>query len=371
MNVDDLDFMKLAVTQARQSNVEDQHPPLFVGAVAVSKSGSLLEVAHRGEIESGQHAEYTLLEMKLPDESLAGATIYTTLEPCTIRNPPKLPCVEWIINRKVSRVVIGMLDPNPVVRGRGYIKLRDANIITEFFEQSLIVQLEELNHKFIHWVTTDPINIATTEILELATRSGTQGQRKANTQTINDCLRLLRDIRKGQLPITGGDASYFKYFLSLVENHPKPEFTKAFIRLTSFEAEGASARFTLSGLYDGLRNAVASGKLTIEYIFLLRSHELLDSEEIVSLIARYKEFSKEIRLVYEDSTRLLQEDIQNSVALLTDRRTALTHGRDNDGRILDPIHWIAPDDYKRLNERYERVKMDSHLFFHGEEKGAE
>ena len=329
MNDCDRRFMELAVVEARKCRPEDQRSAPLVAAVAV-RGETLLGTAHRGEIAPGQHAEYTLLEEKLAGESLAGATVYTTLEPCTRRNHPKQPCVEWLIQRKVARVIIGMLDPNPVVRGRGYIKLRDANVVTEFFEQSLIVQLEELNREFIQSIKSDPINIATTEIIELATRSGTLGQREAITQTIQDCLKSIRRIQQGQLSITGGDASYFKYFLSLVENHPKPEFVRAFIRLTSFEAAGTFERFSLAGLYEGLHDAVASGKLTIEYIFFLRSQQSLDRKEIALFIARYKKFSKEIRLVFEDSTRLLHTDIQNSIALLTDRRTALTHDRDND-----------------------------------------
>lgn len=368
MNDYDLHFMELAIAEARKCRGEDQCAAPLVAAVAV-RGGVLLGTAYRGERvpgqhdAPGQHAEYTLLEKKLPGVPLAGATVYTTLEPCTMRNPPKQPCVEWLIQRKVTRVIIGMLDPNPVVRGRGYIKLRDANVVTEFFEQALIVQLEELNREFIQSVKSDPINIATTEIIELATRSGTVGQRKAITQTIQDSLKSLRRIQQGQLPITGGDAGYFKHFLSLVQNHPKPEFAKAFIRATSFEVAGTADKFALTGLYDGLHEAVKSGKLTIEYVFLLRSRESLSSNEVNLFIERYKTFSKAIRLVFEDRTRLHHIDIQNSIALLTDRRTAFTHGRDNDGRIIDAVQWISPDDYKRLEEQYDRVRMDSHPFF--------
>jgi hypothetical protein len=74
-------FARMAIDEARKSVAEDEgraHPR--VGAVVV-KDGKVLAVAHRGEMASGNHAEFVALEKKLTEVSLAGATVYTTLEP--------------------------------------------------------------------------------------------------------------------------------------------------------------------------------------------------------------------------------------------------------------------------------------------------
>lgn len=144
---DDYKFAKLALDEARKSVAEDdERPHPMVGAVVV-KNGEVLAVAHRGEAP-GNHAEFTALEMKLPKNALTGATVYTTLEPCTTRRPPKVPCTERLIERRVARVVIGMLDPDERITGRGVRRLTEANIIADLFPHALRLEVEELNREF-------------------------------------------------------------------------------------------------------------------------------------------------------------------------------------------------------------------------------
>lgn len=146
-NAEDRKFAELAVTEARKSIPEDGRVHPKVGVVVV-KDGHILATAHRGEVPEC-HAEYIALEKKLADVPLLGATVYTTLEPCTSRNHPKVPCADRLAERKVGRVLIGMLDPDDRISGRGQRTLRRAGIATELFSDDLMTEVEELNRDFV------------------------------------------------------------------------------------------------------------------------------------------------------------------------------------------------------------------------------
>lgn len=147
MTEEDIKYMALAIEQSKRCSSEPGKVSPLVGAVVV-RDGKILATAYRGEQEPGEHAEFTALEKKLGPEIVAGSTVYTTLEPCTTRNHPKVPCAVRLLERKVRRVVVGMLDPNPSIHGKGFQLLRDHNVAVDIFPPELMEQVEDLNRHF-------------------------------------------------------------------------------------------------------------------------------------------------------------------------------------------------------------------------------
>jgi pyrimidine deaminase RibD-like protein len=146
----DIQYIKKAIDRARLSTQENGPIRPKVGAVLVLDDKELGN-AFRGEMSPGDHAEYGLLEGKLRLENLTNGTLYTTLEPCTVRSESKIPCADRIISRNLRRVVVGMLDPNQAICGRGIRHLQSRRIEVDLFPSDFVLQVEEQNRDFVHY----------------------------------------------------------------------------------------------------------------------------------------------------------------------------------------------------------------------------
>ena len=122
-------------------------PNPHVGCVIVRDGQIVGEGFH--QYEWRDHAE--IVALKSAGEKARGATLYVDLEPCNHTGRTG-PCTEAIIAAGVRRVVAAMQDPNPATSGRGFERLRAANI------ETLCGVLEEearsLNEAFACWIRT-------------------------------------------------------------------------------------------------------------------------------------------------------------------------------------------------------------------------
>lgn len=150
MNLNDhYRWMRRAVDLARESRPEDgrsDHSPK-VGAVIV-KDGVEIASAFRGQCGPGNHAEHCAL-LGVDVDAVRGSVVYTTLEPCSRRNTPKIPCAQRLIDAGVRTVFIGLYDPNPKIYREGWRMIRDAGIELRDFPADLRTELRQLNDGFV------------------------------------------------------------------------------------------------------------------------------------------------------------------------------------------------------------------------------
>jgi diaminohydroxyphosphoribosylaminopyrimidine deaminase/5-amino-6-(5-phosphoribosylamino)uracil reductase len=123
------------------------NPNPLVGAVIVRDDKIIGEGYH--EIYGGPHAEVNAF--RSAKESVEGATMYVTLEPCSHYGKTP-PCAQAIVDNKIARVVIGMLDPNPLVSGRGVKLLKEHKIEVE--HDFLSAELSQMNRVFLKFIQT-------------------------------------------------------------------------------------------------------------------------------------------------------------------------------------------------------------------------
>src|SRR3982750_4730898 len=121
--LDNEHFLRRAIRLAMNGRGRVEPNPM-VGCI-IAKADHVIGEGFHAEF-GGPHAEPTALAncSELP----AGATAYVTLEPCHHTNKKTPPCVPRLIEAKIARVVVGCVDPDPNVNGRGVRQLREAGV---------------------------------------------------------------------------------------------------------------------------------------------------------------------------------------------------------------------------------------------------
>lgn len=121
-----LNWMQSALHLAEQNRLAPPPNPA-VGCVIVSSNGLLLGQGHTHRA-GGPHAEIVALcDAQAKGNSVSGASVYLTLEPCSHQGRTG-PCCEALIKAGVKTVFASCKDPNPLVAGQGFDRLRAAGI---------------------------------------------------------------------------------------------------------------------------------------------------------------------------------------------------------------------------------------------------
>ncbi len=146
----DAKYMYLALRLAKRAEGMTSPNPL-VGAIAVKEEKIIGKGYHRKV--GFPHAEIeAFLDAERKGHNLKGSTLYVTLEPCCHTGKRTPPCVDAIIEKGISKLVVGTLDLNPNVSGKGIKILREKGIEVKvgFLED----RCKEINEAFFKYIAT-------------------------------------------------------------------------------------------------------------------------------------------------------------------------------------------------------------------------
>lgn len=162
-------LMQKCIDLAKKGEGQVSPNPL-VGAIVLDKDDNIIgEGYHQkyGEAHAEVHA------LKQAGQKAIGGTIIVNLEPCSHYGKTP-PCADLIIEKGIKRLVVGMIDPNPKVSGKGIQKCLDAGI--EVQVGVLEDKCKELNEAFLKNQTEKKsfisMKIATTLDGKIATKTG-------------------------------------------------------------------------------------------------------------------------------------------------------------------------------------------------------
>jgi diaminohydroxyphosphoribosylaminopyrimidine deaminase/5-amino-6-(5-phosphoribosylamino)uracil reductase len=183
-------YMGQALSLARLA-LGQASPNPAVGAVVIKK-GTVVGQGYT-QPPGSHHAE--VIALRQAGEAARGGVMYVTLEPCAHhgRTPP---CTEAIVASGIKRVHMAMLDPNPLVSGRGKEKLEQNGVKTYLGEDAEAAK--EVNEAYIKFITTGLPFVTAKFAISL---DGKIATRKGNSRWISGpesrkyvhCLRYTSD----------------------------------------------------------------------------------------------------------------------------------------------------------------------------------
>lgn len=164
-------FMSKALELARSAEGRTTPDPL-VGAVLV-KNGKIIATGFHGEVATPHAETWAIEKAEGKRQKAKGGTLYLNLEPCCHwGNTP--PCTDAIIKAGIRRVVAAIKDPNPLVNGKGFAKLRRHGVKVEV--GLMAEEAGKLNEVFVKYITIGLpfvcLKMAMTIDGKIATRTG-------------------------------------------------------------------------------------------------------------------------------------------------------------------------------------------------------
>jgi pyrimidine deaminase RibD-like protein len=383
----DRHFMELALHQARlqaeQYGAQDggDRPNPLVGCVVVTQNQQIA-MSYRGAKDRNDHAEFiALTKLGLSDDDLRGADVYTTLEPCGERGPGKKACADWLIEKRVRRVIVGLWDVDP--RGQGLRKLAEAGIEIDHFDLDLRKEIKDLNANFLNSRSRAEELSALFKVEEFYTfnRPIVQDQLVAEYRSVNTKAGFPLVVERGYIldhPYCLTSANP-KAFLSPLKDEVYENSIFATRRVAAAlggryysDVKAAYVREVLGkepNLYDGYSYRLteidtSSGAPLLafaksKYLGFVDSCEVLGFEASQSIVARaHKRTIPPGETLRGEPARIFDLSWRNAIAgisallVLVDRRTGhltfVAHHRENVSEAPNTLHVVPAGNFQPL-----------------------
>jgi len=127
---------------AKKANPKEIRPNPFVGAIVVCENGKIIGEGYHQKVGEA-HAEVNAINNALQNGAdLKKSTLYVTLEPCSHHGKTP-PCTSLILEHKIPHVIIGSLDPNPLVSGIEILEKSGVKVT-----KLILPEIQEMNTVF-------------------------------------------------------------------------------------------------------------------------------------------------------------------------------------------------------------------------------
>ena len=135
-------YLNEALKEAQKADPKEVRPNPLVGAIVVDENQVIVGRGYHKKIGTPHAEVHAIADAEKNRADLSKCTLYVTLEPCSHhgRTPP---CTDLILQHGIKKVVIGSLDPNPLVSGVELLRSKGVTV-----EVALSKEIEELNRVF-------------------------------------------------------------------------------------------------------------------------------------------------------------------------------------------------------------------------------
>lgn len=135
-------YLNEALKEAQKADPKSVRPNPLVGAVVVDGSQTIVGRGYHKKVGTPHAEVYAIEDAKNNGADLTKCTLYVSLEPCSHHGKTP-PCTDLILKNGIKKVVIGSLDPNPLVSGVALLRSKGVEV-----ELIITKEIEELNRVF-------------------------------------------------------------------------------------------------------------------------------------------------------------------------------------------------------------------------------